>query len=65
MTIALQGNGPGKGLTAQNLNLTAKEKLSQGVQTYKYWLSEHSQKDTLETLVEWVELKMQIMEEAE
>ena len=66
VTIALQDGGPGKELTGQNLNLTAKEKLSQeDVQTYKYWLFEHSREDTFETLVEWVELKVQIMEEAE
>ncbi len=48
------------------MNLTAKEKLSQeDVQTYKYWLFEHSREDTFETLVEWVELRVRIMEEAE
>ena len=66
VTIALQDSGPGKELTGQNLNLTAKEKLSQeDVQTYKYWLFEHSREDTFETLVEWVELRVRIMEEAE
>ena len=64
LTIALQDGGPGKELTGQNLSLTAKEKLSQeDAQTYKYWLFEHSRKDTFETLVEWVELGVQIMEE--
>ncbi len=66
VTIGLQDSGPGKELTGQNLNLTAKEKLSQeDVQTYKYWLFEHSREDTFETLVEWVELRVRIMEEAE
>ena len=65
VTIALQDSGPGKELTGQNLNLTAKEKLSQDVQTYKYWVFEHSREDTFETLVEWVELRVRIMEEAE
>ena len=66
VTIALLDSGPGKELTGQNLNLTAKEKLSQeDVQTYKYWLFEHSRKDTFESLVEWVELRVRIMEEAE
>ena len=63
--IALEDSGPGKELTGQNLNLTAKEKLSQqDVQAYKYWLIEHSREDTFGTLVEWVELRVQIMEEA-
>ena len=63
--IALQDSGPGRELTGQNLNLTAKEKLSQrDVQAYKYWLIEHSN-DNFETLVEWVELQVQIMEEAQ
>ena len=52
--IALQDSGPGKELTSQNLNLTAKEKLPQDdVQAYKYCLIEHSREDTFETLVEW------------
>ena len=64
--IALQDSGPGRELTGQNLNLTAKEKLSQrDVQAYKYWLIEHSNEDNFETLVEWVELQVQIMEEAQ
>ena len=63
--IALEDSGPGKELTGQNLNLTAKEKLSQqDVQAYKYWLIEHSREDTFGTFVEWVELRVQIMEEA-
>lgn len=63
--IALQDSGPGKELTGQNLNLTAKEKLPQeDVQAYKYWLIEHSREDTFNTLVEWIELRVQIMEEA-
>ena len=63
--IALRDSGPGKELTGQNLNLTAKEKLSQqDVQAYKYWLIEHYREDIFEDLVEWVELRVQIMEEA-
>ena len=62
--IALRDSRPGKELTGQNLNLTAKQKLSQrDVQAYKYWLIEHLREDTFETLVEWVELRVQIMEE--
>ena len=63
--IALQDSGTGIGLSGQNLILTAKEKVSEeGVQAYKYWLIERSLEDSFETLVEWVEPKVQIMEEA-
>ena len=62
--IALQDSEPGRELTCQSLNLTAKEKLSEDVQAYKYWLIERSLEDTFEILVEWVELRVQIMEEA-
>ena len=63
--IALQDSGPGRELSDQNLNFTAKDKLSEeDVQAYKYWLINRSLEDTFETLVEWVELKVQIMEEA-
>jgi hypothetical protein len=47
------------------LNLTAKEKLSEDdIQSYKYWLTEHDKEDCSEALVEWVEMKVQIMDEA-
>ena len=52
-------------LFGQSLNLISKEKLpEEDVQCYKSWLIEHSKEDTFETLVKWVELKVQIMEEA-
>jgi hypothetical protein len=52
-------------LFGQSLNLISKEKLpEEDVQCYKSWLIEHSKEDTFETLVEWVELRVQIMEEA-
>lgn len=63
--IALQDSGPGRDLTNQNLSLTAKEKLPQeDVQAYKYWLIEHSHEDTFETLIKWIEIRVQIMEES-
>lgn len=63
--IALQDCGPGQELQGQSLNLTAKEKLSEeDVQAYKHWLIDHSLEDSFESLVEWVELRVQIMEEA-
>ena len=63
--IAFQDSGPGRELQGQNLSLAAKEKLSEeDVQAYKYWLLDHSLEDNFESLVEWVELRVQIMEEA-
>ena len=34
------------------------------IQSYKYWLIEYSLEDTFSTLVDWIELRVQIMEEA-
>ena len=49
----------------ESLNLTAKEKLSEeDVQSYKHWLLDHSQEDNFESLLEWIELRVQVMEEA-
>jgi hypothetical protein len=60
--IATQDSGP---LHGQSLNLTAKEKLpEEDVQAYKYWLMDHSREDNFEALEEWVELRVQVMEEA-
>ena len=63
--IALKDCGPGQELQGHNLNLTAKEKLSEeDVQAYKHWLMDHSLEDSFESLLEWVERRVQIMEEA-
>lgn len=63
--IALKDCGPGQELQGHNLNLTAKEKLSEeDVQAYKHWLIDHSLEDRFESLIEWVEIRVQIMEEA-
>ena len=63
--IALKDCGPGQKLQGHNLNLTAKEKLSEeDVQAYKHWLIDHSLEDSFESLIEWVEIRVQIMEEA-
>ena len=63
--IALKDCGPGQELQGHNLNLTAKEKLSEeDVQAYKHWLIDHSLEDSFESLIEWVEIRVQIMEEA-
>ena len=61
--IALKDCGPE--LQGHNLNLTAKEKLSEeDVQAYKHWLIDHSLEDNFKSLIEWVEIRVQIMEEA-
>ena len=60
--VAIQDNVE---LKSQHLNLTAKEKLTEDdVQLYKYWLFEHDRKDCFENLVDWVEMKVHIMDEA-
>ena len=49
----------------QSLNLSAKEKLSEeDIQAYKFWLMDHSRENCFESLVEWIELKAEVMEEA-
>ena len=61
--VALQDCGPGQELQGQSLNLTAKEKLpEEDVQAYKHWICDHSLEDNFESLVEWVDLRVQIME---
>ena len=63
--IALQDCGPDRELQGQNLNLAAKKKLSEeDVQSYNYWLIDRALEDNFESLVEWVGLRVQIMEEA-
>ena len=50
-------------LNGQSLNLT--EKLSgEDVQTYKYWCFERQEEDNFESLVRWLEMRVQIMDEA-
>ena len=52
-------------LQDQSLNLSAKEKLSEeDIQAYKFWFLDHSREDCFESLVQWVELKADVMEEA-
>jgi hypothetical protein len=60
--IATQDSGP---LHGQSLNLTAKEKLpEEDIQAYKYWLMDHSREDNFKALEEWVEVRVQVIEEA-
>ena len=63
--IALKVCGPGQELQAHNVSLTVKEKLSEDdVQAYKHWLIDHFLEDSFEALIDWVEIRVQIMEEA-
>ena len=60
--VSLDDSAP---LREQSLNFSAKEKLSEyDIQSYKYWLMDHAREDTFRSLVDWVELRIQIMEEA-
>jgi len=38
--------------------------LEDDVQAYKHWPIDHSLEDSFESLIEWVEIQVQIMEEA-
>ncbi|CAB3983178.1 Hypothetical predicted protein [Paramuricea clavata] len=52
-------------LQDQSLNLSAKEKLTErDVQTYKYWLIDYAREDCFESLVDWVELRVQVIGKA-
>lgn len=60
---SLQDRGPFRELTGQNLNLTAKEKVSEeDVQAYKYWCFEGKKEDNFESLILWLELKVKIID---
>ena len=62
--VSLRESGRGAETNGQNLNLTAKEKLSaKDVEAYKYWLFERSERDTFQNLVSWLEMRVQIMDE--
>ena len=63
--IALKDCGPGQEVQGDNLSLTAKENLSEDdVQAYKHWLIDRSLEDSFESLLEWVEIRVLIAEEA-
>lgn len=50
----------------QNLNLTAEEKLSEkDIQAYKNWCFERQEEDNFKSLVQWLEVKVQIVHEAQ
>ena len=49
----------------QNLNSSVKGKLSEyNIQAYKYCLMNHARDDSFGSLVDWVELRVQVMDEA-
>ncbi|XP_028410510.1 uncharacterized protein LOC114533211 [Dendronephthya gigantea] len=53
-------------LQDKSLNLLAKEKLCEyDIQVYKFWLMDHSRDDCFESFVDWIELKVEVMEEAQ
>ena len=63
--IALQDDDPDGEMKSQHLNLSVKEKIpEEDVRAYKYWLYEHSEADTFENLVQWIETRVHIMDEA-
>ena len=63
--IALQDGDRSGEMRSHHINLTVKEKLSEeDVRTYKYWLIEHNEMDSFENLVQWIETRVQIMDEA-
>jgi hypothetical protein len=63
--IALQDGDIDGEMRSQHLNLTVKEKLpEEDIRAYKHWLHEHDEDDTFEKLVQWIEIRVQIMDEA-
>ena len=63
--VALRDDDPDGELRSNHLSLAVKEKLPEDyVRDYKYWLLEQTKQDCFETLVEWLETRVQIMEEA-
>ena len=63
--ISLQDGDPDGEMRSQHLNLTVKEKLpEEDIRAYKYWLYEHEEDDSFEKLVQWIETRVQIMDEA-
>ena len=63
--VALRDDDLDGELRSQHLSLAVKEKLPEDyVQDYKYWLLDQTKRDCFETLVEWLETRVQIMEEA-
>ncbi len=63
--IALQDGDIDGEMRSQHLNLTVKEKLpEEDIRAYKHWLHKHDEDDTFEKLVQWIEIRVQIMDEA-
>ena len=63
--VALREDDPDGELKSNHLSLAVKEKLPEDyVRDYKYWLLEQTKQDRFENLVEWIETRVRIMEEA-
>ena len=62
--VSLRDGGIEVEMGGEHLNLTAKEKLAEkDIQGYKYWLFERNMDDTFANLIEWLEMKVQILDE--
>ena len=62
--VSLRDGGIEVEMGGEHLNLTAKEKLAEkDIQAYKYWLFERNVDDTFANLIEWLEMKVQILDE--
>ena len=50
----------------KSLNFTAKEKrLERDIQAYKFWLVQNNEEDTFESLIGWLEIKIQLIDETQ
>ena len=63
--VALQDGDKYGEIKGQHFGLTVKEKLPEEyVREYKFWLHEQRNEDSLEKLAEWIDTRVQIMDEA-
>ena len=63
--VALQDGDEYGEIKGQHLGLTVKEKLPEEyVREYKFWLHEQRNEDSFEKLAEWIDTRVQIMDEA-
>lgn len=63
--VAIRDSDQSGEMKSQHLGLTVKEKLPEEyVREYKYWLHDRGEEDSFEKLVEWIETRVQVMDEA-